>query len=457
MTHLKDFFIIEVSRDRMTATLHITEELEEQKEQLTLSKKMIEEFLSERKIIYGVIEENIEKIVSNFSTSLFPLTIAEGKRPVDGDDGYIDYHIELSPEIDRSEGWDFREVMKIPIVKKGEKLATKYEATKGIDGKNVYGREVRARPGKPIVMNPGKNVDFNKDDQSFYATAIGQIQVLERFIHVHTVYELNEDVSMKTGNIDFSGSVIIRGDVPTGFTVKATGDITIYGLVEAATIEAGGSVTVSEGLAGLTTGSIKAGEDVKISYINQGNVIAGDSLFVENSILHSEIVVKNNIFCQRGNIIGGSLSAGQSIEARDIGNRMNTMTHLSFGIDRAENENIEDLTEKQKELEDNLRKLNLLKKRLSKNKEELTSKERITLLRLERSRINTKEQLEKIDDQLEQSGATLGDIKKAYLKVRGTLFPNVVIAFGRYKRRIDKNYDYVRVRMIENEIEIDVV
>src|SRR5690625_4002766 len=206
LTHLKDFFIIEVSRDRMTATLHITEELEEQKEQLTLSKKMIEEFLSERKIIYGVIEENIEKIVSNFSTSLFPLTIAEGKRPVDGDDGYIDYHIELSPEIDRSEGWDFREVMKIPIVKKGEKLATKYEATKGIDGKTVYGREVRARPGKPIVMNPGKNVDFNKDDQSFYATAIGQIQVLERFIHVHTVYELNEDVSMKTGNIDFSGS-----------------------------------------------------------------------------------------------------------------------------------------------------------------------------------------------------------------------------------------------------------
>lgn len=454
---LNELFVITVSSDHMIAELNMTDKLEEKINDFSLTRVEIDNFLEQRRIVYGIKEENIEKLVTKFSASLFPLIIAEGKQPVDGEDGSLQYHIELSPEIDRSEGWDFREVMRIPTVHQGDKLLTKIEPTKGVDGKNVYGRTVRARPGRPVLMNPGKNVEFKKSDNTFYATAVGQIQVLERFVHVHTVYELHESVSMKTGNIDFAGSVIIRGDVPTGFSVKATGDVTIYGLVEAAVIEAGGSVTVSEGLAGLTTGTIEAGEDIKISYINQGNIVAGDSLFVENSILHSQCVAKNNIFCQRGNIIGGSLSAGVSIEARDVGNRMNTMTQLSFGIDSAENENIQDLTDKRKQLKDNLQKLNVLQKRLNKNKENLNNQERVTLLRLERSRINTEKQIEEIDKQLEQSSALLGDIRKAHLKVRGTLYPNVIVAFGRYKRRIDKDYDFVQVRMIENEIDIDVV
>lgn len=457
MVNLNELFVITVAKDHMSAELNCTEQFETMISELSLSENQIIEFLKERKIVYGIQEENVKKIVNELSISLFPLTIAIGKKPVDGDDGYLEYHVELSTEVehDLTQGLNFREVVRIPTVHEGDKLLTKIERTNGIDGKNVYGRTVRARPGRPMLMNPGKNVEFNESDQTFYATTVGQIQVLERFVHVHTVYELHESVSMKTGNINFAGSVIIRGDVPTGFTVKASGDITIYGLVEAATIEAGGSVTVSEGLAGLRTGSIEAGENVNIGYINQGNVHVGDSLFVENSILHSEIVAKNDVFCQRGNIIGGSISAGKSIEAKDIGNRMNTETKLSFGVNISEDQNIQQLVDKKDQLTDNLQKLNVLKERLSKNSDELDSKGRVTLLRLERSRTQTVGQIEEIDKKLEESNASLGDINLAYLNTRGTLYSNVLVAFGRYKRRVEKDYDFVQVKIIENEIKIN--
>src|SRR5699024_1851320 len=109
----------------------------------------------------------------------------------------------------------------------------------------------------------------------------------KNILHVHNVYEVHEDISLKVGNIDFLGNVVIRGDVPTGFTVKATGDVKVFGIVEAATIEVGGSIYISEGMAGLKTGTLIAKEDVYIGYINQGNVEAQNNIYVDNSILHS--------------------------------------------------------------------------------------------------------------------------------------------------------------------------
>src|SRR5699024_4459278 len=221
---------------------------------------------------------------------------------------------------------------RIPSVKANQKLATITLPTKGEEGINVLGQKLKAQHGKPIQINAGINVIFNEDDLSFYSSIDGQVSITERDIKVHPVYEVNESLAMKTGNIDFVGSIIIKGDVTTGYTVKAKGDIKIFGIVEAATIISGGSVFVAEGLAGLQKGTIKAEENIHIGYINQGIVHANDSVYVENSIIHSEITANKQVFCQKGNIIGGSLSAGQLIEAKDIGNRLSTKTHITLGI-----------------------------------------------------------------------------------------------------------------------------
>src|SRR5690625_2902496 len=104
MADLNELFTVTVSRDHMTAELNITDKLKEVIDELSLTEKDMIDFLKERRITYGIQEENVERIVNSFSFSLFPLIIAKGKRPVDGKDGTLEYHVELSTEIDRSEG-----------------------------------------------------------------------------------------------------------------------------------------------------------------------------------------------------------------------------------------------------------------------------------------------------------------------------------------------------------------
>src|SRR5690625_3097862 len=172
----------------------------------------------------------------------------------------------MSTEVDRSEGWDFREVMKIPTVQKGDTLARIIPPTEGKDGRTVFNTVIQAKRGEPVKIRAGQNVIYDEKDLTFYATSDGQVSVSANRINIHSLYEVREDISLKVGNIDFIGSVHIHGDVPSGFTIKAVGDIKIFGLVEAAKIEAGGSVFISEGIAGDRKSTRLNSSHVAISY-----------------------------------------------------------------------------------------------------------------------------------------------------------------------------------------------
>lgn len=452
MRNVNELLYINVTADQLHAEICYNEEnlveLIEQK----FTKEDINHLLQENDIIFGIKQKEIDKLLKRFSFTDLPITIAEGKDKIDGNDGKIEPQFDTSIEVDRSEGWDFREVMRIPSVNEGEKLAKLIPPTKGENGMSVFGKEITAKPGRPLRIKAGKNVTFNEQDQCFYSTASGQVNFGTTAINVFPVYEVFEDISMKTGNIDFVGSVIIRGDVPTGFTVKAAGDIKIFGLVEAASIVAEGSIFISEGLAGLKSGTVQAGENVHIGYINQGIVRAQNSIHVDNSILHSECTATNDIICKKGNIIGGKLSAGGMIKAKDIGNRMNTTTELAFGVDMKVHEKKSELEFEKEKLTDNLQKLDLLRQRLSKQHQ--NSKTRITLLKLRHSYTKTKEQLTRITDQLYHLNDTLGNVETACLYAKGTVYSNVIVSFGKYKRVIDRNFDHVRIRIMNNEINI---
>ncbi|WP_284139976.1 MULTISPECIES: FapA family protein [unclassified Virgibacillus] len=455
MEQLQRFFKINNSKDRMNAYLHCTDEYSELDVQLHESDMI--NFLKQQNIRFGIIQENVQLIVSKDASIQFPLLIAQGTPAQHGKDSETTYEFDFSTEITKSDDWNFRDVMRIPSVKSGQRLATITEPTKGQDGMDIFGNKLAARDGKPSNVKPGKHVIYKESDLSFYADADGQVSVNDRFIHVHNVYELNETITMKTGNIDFVGSIIIKGDIPSGYTVKAEGDIKVFGMVEAATVISGGSIMISEGLAGLQKGVLKAADSIHIGYINQGIVHAGKDLYVENSILHSECTAENQVFCQRGNIIGGSLSAGKSIEAKDIGNRLNTKTELYFGIMKEVNEREQKLNAEKKELQATLIKLEAIGKKLAQNTsiQNQDAKMRITLLRQQNSMYKVKKRLEEIDSLLQQTNASIGKEEEATLLVRDHLFPNVIVSFGKYKRLINTNHKYVKIKLEQNEIVIN--
>lgn len=455
MKNLNEIFQIHVTADKLIASINVRDIPESELTEIQLTKEMIVQFLQQQKIQFGIRYDSIEQLIETFPHTDFPIIVAEGIEKKDGKPGEIEYHFDMSTKVERKENWDFRDVMRIPTVKEGQKLATIIPPTKGEDGTTVYGTKIKARPGKPALLRPGKNVTYKENEGAVYADVNGQVSIIDNRIHVLDVYEVNESISMKIGNIDFPGSVVIRGDVPTGFTVKAEGDIRIFGLVEAATIIAKGSVTVSEGIAGLKIGRIEAGEDVHIGYVNQGIIKAGNNIYVENSIMHSECTAINDIILRRGNIVGGIISAGGAIIANNVGNRMNTKTNLSFGMDYKLFERQKELQEQLAKLENNRQKLRMLQSRFAgTDKEQLDSKSRITLLRLKYSLEKTNEEIEAVKNELAEINATLGSVDRAYLKVKGTIFPNVTVSFGKYERKIEKEYDNVMIVNDNNEIVI---
>lgn len=284
LTTVSKFFKVVISTDVMQAKLYCTEHYHEVR---TLDKMDIIQYLNENKIIYGIDNTQVELLTSPLKTSRFPLIIAKGFHPVNGKDGTITYMFNASSEVKKNSEWNFRDVMRIPTVKINEKLATITPPTQGIPGTNIVGTHLFARKGKPNQTKAGKNVRFNEENDAFYADKQGQISIRPNALEIHNVFYIDETLSMKKGNIDFIGSVIIKGDVPTGFTVTAGGDIKMFGLVEAATIHAKGSLYINEGFSGMQKGFITAGHDIHLGYMNQGRAYADGSIYVENSILHS--------------------------------------------------------------------------------------------------------------------------------------------------------------------------
>lgn len=453
MEKIDEYFYITVSSNKMIAEIHCKESYNHI--DMELNVPLIITFLKRKNIIHGVKKESIEQLLTNRPSTEFPIIIAEGEKPVDGIDGKVVFEQDYNEtDIVRAENWDFREVMRIPTVTKGEKLATIIPPTKSKKGKNVHAKRMNGRAGKPALMRAGKGVIFREENHSFYADTDGQVSATNQIIQVHSVYEVKETLSLEVGNIDFVGSVIINGDVPTGYTIKAAGDITIHGIVEAATIIAGGSIYVSGGLSGLKKGSLKAGENVQIGYINQGKVVAGHSILVENSIIHSNCSATAQIFCQRGNVIGGSISAGKSIEAKDIGNRLSTETMVNLGIDKKTDDKEQSLRVERQELTKTLKKVKTIGDMLTGGNKQQDAKMRVTMLKQRHSHQQISEKINQIDAKLHKTNAHLGSEEEAGLIVHDTLHVNVIVAFGKYERKINKTRQNVQLKLDRNDIVI---
>ncbi|WP_112180867.1 MULTISPECIES: DUF342 domain-containing protein [Paraliobacillus] len=451
MEPLQEVFELSVSTDKMHASLHAKETFDP--EELTV--ELILKWLKEQKITVGIQAEAIEKLVANFQEDLLPLKIALGTYPVHGINGKIDYVCEQDDNIELEEKRNFRDVRKIPSLKEKEKIAIVSDPVPGIVGLNIYGKKVPAKSGKPIRMRAGKNVEFNESDQSFYATADGQLSIGANVIQVFDTYEVSGDLSLKTGNLNFVGSIIIRGNVPSGYRVEAEGDIHIYGLVESAYIHAGGNVFISEGIAGQRKGTIIAGADVTVNYINQAIVDAGKDIIVHNAIMHSHCVAQEHIYCQNGHIIGGVCSAGKTIEARDIGNKMDTKTEIAIGINQEHAEEETKLLKEKESLHENKEKLRVLGESLHKKAESnvgLTSKERIFLLKQRNSVKQTDLKLDKIEEELSLLHVELGDVEQVRLIVKGILHENVDLSFGKYQMTTKITQKFTQVYLDNGEI-----
>jgi uncharacterized protein (DUF342 family) len=237
----------------------------------------------------------------------------------ESEDGRIDYHDALH---------------QIENIAKGTLLLRKIHPTKGVPGQTVTGKVIEAKDGKDIEIVCGKGAIFNPENKDeVIADADGQVIVKENRISVMSIYEVPGDVDFTVGNIDFVGTVNIRGDVKDGFKVFAGEDLIIQGVVEAAELKAGGKLVIGGGLSGSDRAVVTCQGDATIKYIRNAHVEVGGSLTVAQAVMHSKVVVgkKCIVAGKKGVIVGGQVIAGEEITAASMGSNFATPTEVIVG------------------------------------------------------------------------------------------------------------------------------
>jgi len=138
-------------------------------------------------------------------------------------------------------------------------------------------------------------------------------------VEVQPVVTIPGNLDYTVGNVDFIGSLIIRGDVKGDAVLKVKGSVDIKGNVEDATIEAGGDVTVHQGFSGHGKGKIVAGGSVNVHYVMNQTVIAAKDVAIGRECINATIDAGGKIHAPRALIAGGKIDAVQEIEVGDIG------------------------------------------------------------------------------------------------------------------------------------------
>lgn len=282
------------------------------------------------------------------------LKIASGKSAINGNDAEIKPLVEsaqsriLRPKKREDGSVDMRDLGDIICVKVGDPIAEKKPLTLGKTGYTVTATLLPPEPGNDVALVSGEGTTISSSDENILVSEkVGLPKKIANGMEVDEVYKIN-NVTIATGNINFTGSVIIDGDVNEGMKVIASGDVTVGGFVESATIEAGGDVTISGGIIGRKhdieknkvtdvkmSVSVNAKGNIYAKYCQYAEIGCSNDVRIENQLLHSLLDIKGGLKVgtedkSNGKLIGGHIKAGTFVTAGIIGATAGSKTIIHF-------------------------------------------------------------------------------------------------------------------------------
>ncbi len=360
-TILDEELRIEISPDAMSAYATL---LPADDGGAVLNEADMREALLRHKVCSGIDESKITYL-SEEMPYYEKLVIACGRVPKTGEDGSVEYFFsaEQSTEttLDATGKIDFRSISRFEKVDEGQVLVRRTFATRGEAGMDVCGKELPGQKGKEAGFPiRGKNVLLSEDKTELISKISGMVSFVSDRVSVLPNVTIAGDVDMSVGNVDFNGDVLIRGNVNQGFTVQCTGNLHIFGSVEAASLICSGDITIEAGIKGADKGTVKAGGNVYALFMERAEVVAGGNIITES-------LVGCNVLCDgyvnasagKGKLIGGTVSAGQYIVAKTIGSDTGIQTKLYIGALPQKKQRYAELEREMKNVANNLSRLEL--------------------------------------------------------------------------------------------------
>ncbi len=295
-----------------------------------------------------VLPANVEAIKDYLAIKDYskPLTVAVGIPSGEPVNGYVKWLVEepadQAPPEDARGKRDHKAVTRILSVSAGQKLGEIVPAQAGLQGMTVTGKPLPTREGKPVKPSPGKGVELTPDGRFYVALLEGQFVLKGQTPHVYQVFEVSGDVGLSTGNIDFVGNVVVRGNVTDGYQIKAEGAIHVSGAVERARLESGDTITIGGGVLGKEKGIVVAAKAIQCKFAENANLHAGETVTCEKGLINCRVTAGKTVSVRgqggSGVIVGGQVMAGDEIEVDVLGSPMGTKTVVVVGIDLSKQE-----------------------------------------------------------------------------------------------------------------------
>ncbi len=449
MENVRTSLTVVLSRDGLAVFVRRTDP----KDREPVSDDDLRQALAEQGVVVG-IKPNLAALFEQQAVG-GSIALAEGIKPVQGENGKIEYLYDVEGTVDKKQTANAEnKIFKIINGVKGMKLARIVPPGVGTPGTSVTGADIAPLPGKPVYLRAGKNTMVSEEDPSLIvATADGNIIRTSSSIEIEPMLTIPGDVDFSTGDIDFVGSLTVRGDIKTGFRVKVKGNLDVQGNIEDAQVEVGGDVVVKKGFIGHGKGLLNAQGNVTIGHVQNQTVNTEKNITILQFCVNGTVSAGEKVLAHKAMIVGGTVDALSEIHAKALGSDQYSHTKVHIGRKgkilakiAVTEKDIEQAKKSQNDVKDALYKLARLKidmnGKLPEDKALLFNK----LQAVQKSLPARMEQLEKTLEQLNQELKINYD---AGLYVYETLYENVLIDINGTKEAMQSTVQ--AVRMIEHD------
>lgn len=322
-------------------------------------------------------------------------------------------------------------------VLKGDLIGTYYPPTEGLAGLDVQGKPISVRTGKNLKVKAGRNVVVSADKREWRSEIDGRVIYDGKRVGVEEVLLINKNVDFSIGNIDFTGTVRVGGNIPDLFIVKSRLDLDVDGLIAGATIECGGELNVNGGIAQRGKGSILSHGNITAKFINNANVRCHGDITVAKEALNNDIVGARNIICDHGKIAGGTIMVARDVFVKILGSEQGTKTVIGVGRDIFEEEKIPGIEKKIRATHKKVEEINakispfipMMKRLEHKRREALTE----LMYKVSEMEMEIADLQKRIDD------FNLRDFTVNSITVYGTLHEGVTVSIGPIVHRFDES------------------
>ena len=414
-----------------------------------LDQEALDQALEKQQVRYGVDKTLLDALVREPGRCFKLFPVARGLAPESGIDGQV---IEKFPRVrehkpmeDEYDRVDYTNLGLIYNVEQGGEICRIILPTAGTPGRTVQDREVSAKDGRAAAVPKGQNTEISEDGQSLVATMSGHVEFSGQGFHVKPVMDIPGNVDFSVGNISFLGDVCIRGDVRSGFTVKATGSITIDGVVEACTIEAGQDLVVVKGVQGDSQAVLRAEGSVFAKYLENCCVYAKQDLETE-CIINCDVYCGGTVTARSGHgkIIGGRVRAAQMVNAEIIGSRVGNRTDIVLGGQPCENFDYDLLIKEIQDLEGNIERTERQPSSSDKNKRLTKMRGQLTLAQSRLASIETERELQPQE---------VEDFHGCSMKCH-TVHSGTVLSIGNVIHHFDDMLSPCLARLVDGELQL---